>query len=125
MEAQILEKDDLTAASLVHSLLNLLSNTVVGEDDLFAEEFLKLGDDGLHRVLLAALAVRSAKVGHEDDGLGSMIDRILDGGQGADDTLIVGDLLVAVEGNVEVNLGLSLIQCAAACQKWHDVTYAH
>jgi hypothetical protein len=33
-----------------------------------------------------------------------MLDSIFDGGQGTDDALGVGDLEVAVEGNVEVNL---------------------
>jgi hypothetical protein len=33
-----------------------------------------------------------------------MVDGVLDSGQGTDDALVVGDVLVAVEGNVEVDL---------------------
>jgi hypothetical protein len=45
-------------------------------------------------------------VGHQDDGFGAILDSVLDGGEGAGDTLVVGDLGVGllVEGNVEVDL---------------------
>lgn len=43
-------------------------------------------------------------MGHEDDGFGAMIGGILDGGEGADDTLVVGDVLIGVQGDVEVDL---------------------
>jgi hypothetical protein len=43
-------------------------------------------------------------VRHEDDGLGSVVDGILDGGESADDALVVCDVLVGVEGDVEVDL---------------------
>jgi hypothetical protein len=42
-------------------------------------------------------------VGHEDDRLGAIVESMLDGGQGADDALVVGDL-VTVERDVEVDL---------------------
>jgi hypothetical protein len=41
---------------------------------------------------------------HENDGLGSVLNGILDCGESADDALVVGDLLVGVEGYVEVDL---------------------
>jgi len=43
-------------------------------------------------------------VGHEDYGLCAVVDGIFYGGDGTDDTLVVGDLLVGVEGNIEVDL---------------------
>jgi hypothetical protein len=43
-------------------------------------------------------------VRHKDDCLGSILDGVLDCGKRTDDALVVGDLLVAVEGNVEVDL---------------------
>lgn len=43
-------------------------------------------------------------MGHEDDGFGTMVAGILDGGKGADDALIVCDVLVGVERNIEVDL---------------------
>ncbi len=42
---------------------------------------------------------------HEDHGFGAMFGGVLDGGEGAHDALVVGDFLVAVEGDVEVDLG--------------------
>jgi hypothetical protein len=45
-------------------------------------------------------------VRHEDDGFGTVLDCILDRGEGAYDALVVGDL-VALEGDVEVNLEVS------------------
>jgi hypothetical protein len=41
---------------------------------------------------------------HKDYGLGSILDGVLDCGKRADDALVVGDPLVAVEGYVEVDL---------------------
>jgi hypothetical protein len=43
-------------------------------------------------------------MGHEDDGLSAVLGGILDCGKSTDDALVVGDLLVGVEGDVEVNL---------------------
>jgi hypothetical protein len=43
-------------------------------------------------------------VGHEDHGLGTVVDGILDGGDGTSNTLGVGDLLVGIERYVEVDL---------------------
>lgn len=40
---------------------------------------------------------------HEHDGFGAVVARIFDGGESADNALVVGDL-VAVEGDVEVDL---------------------
>jgi len=41
---------------------------------------------------------------HEDDGFGAVVARIFDGGEGADDALVVCDLLVGVERDVKVDL---------------------
>jgi len=41
---------------------------------------------------------------HKDDGLCAVVAGILDGGEGADDALVVGDLLVGIERDVEVDL---------------------
>ena len=45
-------------------------------------------------------------MGHQDHGLGAMVDGVFDCGQGADDALVVGDLAVSffVQGDVEVDL---------------------
>ena len=104
VEAQVLQQNHLATGGLVHGLLGLSANAVLGEDNALAEKLLQLGDDGLQTVLGVGLAVRAAQVRHEHNGLGAVLDGILDGGQSTDDTLRVGDLLVLVEGNVEVNL---------------------
>jgi alpha-acetolactate decarboxylase len=55
-------------------------------------------------------------VGHQDDGFGAILNGVLDGGESAGDTLVVGDLGVGllVEGDVEVDLeGLSSVWCVA------------
>jgi len=41
---------------------------------------------------------------HEDDGLGAIVDSVLDCGKSADYALVVGDVLVGVERDVEVDL---------------------
>ena len=43
-------------------------------------------------------------MGHKDDSFGAMVPGVLDGGQGADNALIVCDVFVGVEWNVEVDL---------------------
>ena len=104
VETQVLKQDNLAASRLVDGLLDLLANAVVGEDDAPAQQLLKLGNDGLQAVLLVPLAIGTAKVGHQDDGLGAIVEGVLDGGEGTNDTLVVGDALVGVERDVEVDL---------------------
>jgi len=41
---------------------------------------------------------------HENDSFGSLFDGILDGGERADDALVVCDVLVGIEGDIEVDL---------------------
>lgn len=43
-------------------------------------------------------------MGHEDDGFGAMVAGVFDGGNGADDALVICDVLVGVEWDVEVDL---------------------
>lgn len=102
VEAEVLEENHAAVVGLVDNLLDLGADRVGREGDALAEELLELGHDGLQRVLGVDLAVGTAEMGHEDDGLCAMVDGVLDGGDGADDALGVGDL-VAVKGDVEVN----------------------
>jgi hypothetical protein len=104
MEAEVLKKDDLATGSGVDGLLDLGADAVLGESDGFAEQLGEDGDNRLKAILLVDLAVRAAEVGHQDDGLGAVVDGILDGGQGTDDALVVGDGLVLVERDIEVDL---------------------
>lgn len=43
-------------------------------------------------------------MGHEDYSLRAVVNGIFDCGDGAGDSLCVGDLLIAVEGDVEIDL---------------------
>jgi hypothetical protein len=43
-------------------------------------------------------------VAHQDDSFGAILACVFDGGKGADNALVVCDLLVAVEGDIEVDL---------------------
>lgn len=104
METQVLKENDLAAGGLVDNLLNLRTNTFLNEGDRLAKKLLKLRNDRLQAVLGVYLAIGTAKVGHEDDGLCTTVDGILDGGQSTDDTLRVGDLLFGIEGDVEIDL---------------------
>lgn len=111
MEAQVFKQNNLAVVGLVDDLLDLGADAVRREGDALAEELLELRDDGLQRVLGVDLAIGAAEVGHEHNGLGAIVDGVLDGGDGADDALGVSDLLVGVEGHVEVDL-----QWALSCQ---------
>lgn len=104
VEAEVLKENNFTVVGLVDNLLNLGTDAVGGEGDLLAEELLELRNNGLQGVLGVGLAVGTAKVRHEDNGLGAMVERILDGGDGTGDTLRVGDLLLGVKGDIEVDL---------------------
>lgn len=109
VETQVLEENDLATGGLVNGLLGLSTDTVVSEDDALAEKLLEHRDDGLQAVLGVDLAVGAAEVGHEHNGLGAVLNGILDGGKGTNDTLGVGDVLVFIEGDVEVDLFQSAI----------------
>jgi len=106
VKSQVLEQDDLAVLGIRNSLLNLFADTVLGQDNLLAELRLELGHDGGEGVLGVGLAIGAAQVGHEDDAFCAVIDGVFDGGDGADDALVVGDFLVGVEGDVEVDLGV-------------------
>lgn len=104
MESQVLQQDNLSTGGLVDNLLCLRANAVLCEDDAATKELLKLGDNGLQAVFGIDFAIGTTKVGHQDDGLGAVVDGIFDGGQGTDNSLVVGDFLFGVEGDVEVDL---------------------
>jgi len=104
VEAKILQQDDLAIASLVNSVLHLLAYTVVGERYARAQKLLEFGNDRLEAVLCVWLAVWSAEMAHEDNSFGSVVASMFDRGESADDALVVGDLLVGVEWDVEVDL---------------------
>jgi hypothetical protein len=122
VEAEVLQEDNFTVVRLVDDLLDLGANAVGGEGDRLAEELLQLGDDGPQRIFGVGQAIGTAQVGHEDDGLGAIVDGILDRWDGADNPLRVCDVLVGIEGNVEVDLvrSMSTLEAKAAAKLLED-----
>ena len=104
VETKVLQQDHLTVARGVDRVLDLLADAVLGEDDGLAQQLLELGLDRLQAVLGVDLAVGTAEVRHEDDRLGAILNGVLDGGESSNDTLVVGDVLVGVKRDVEVDL---------------------
>ncbi len=104
VEAQVFKQYNPAPTDSVDCFLDFLAHAIVREDDLFPKQFLQFGNNGFHAVLRVAFAIRAAQVGHEYDRFGSMFCGVLDGGQGADNTLIVGDVAFFVKGNIEVDL---------------------
>lgn len=103
VEAQVLKEDDGTIVGLGYNLLDLGTDAIGCKSDALAEELLELGNNRLQGIFRVGRAVGAAEVGHEDDRLGAIIESVLDGRNGADDALVVGDG-GAVEGHVEVDL---------------------
>ena len=54
------------------------------------------------------MAVGSAQVGHENHGLGSVVDGIFNSWDSSSDTLCVRNLLVGIERDVKVDLEVSI-----------------
>ena len=106
MEAEVLKEYNGAIVRLGDDILDLGTNAVGSKGDRLAEKLLELRDDGLEGVLFVDGTVGTAEVGHEDDGLGAIVEGALDGRDGADDALGVRDIFVLVEGNVEVDLGM-------------------
>jgi len=93
VEAQVLQQDNLSILRLVDRLLNLLAHAVMREYHALAKQLLELGNYRLETVLRVCLSVGPAEVRHEDNGFGAVFDGILDRGEGADDALVVCDLV--------------------------------
>lgn len=54
---------------------------------------------------------------HENNGLGAMLASIFDGGKGADNPLVVGDFLVAVQRDIEVHLAIGKLEIIPGMSK--------
>lgn len=104
MESEVLQQDDGSVVGTVDDGLDLGADAVRGKGDGLAQQALELGNNGLEGVLGVDGTIGASKVGHQDDGLGAIVESVLDGGNGTDNALVVGDLLVLVEGDVEVDL---------------------
>lgn len=106
VEAKVLQQHDAAALGLVDNGLDVRADAVRREGDGLAQELLELGDNRLQAVLGVGAAIGATQVGHEHHGLGTIVDSVLDGRDGACDALVVGHLLLRIEGHVEVDLGM-------------------
>lgn len=107
MKPQILQQNHLPAAGLINRPLDLRADAVLRENHRAAtKQLLQLGHDGLQAEFGIGLAVWPAEMGHEHDGFGAVVDGIFDGWKRSDDSLVVCDVLVLVEGDIEVDLCL-------------------
>lgn len=105
VESEVLQQDNGTVVSLVDNGLDLGTDAVGSKGDGLAQELLQLGNNRLEGVLGVDGAIGTSEVGHQDDSLGAIVESVLDGRDGADNALGVGDVLVLIEGHVEVDLG--------------------
>ena len=109
MEAEVLEEDDGTVLGAIDGGLDIGTDAIVEEDDGFVYLFGENGCDGFEGVFLGAFSVWTSEVGHEHDGLGfwhrvsggegevagghTPVEDKVDGGDGGDDALWVGEWL--------------------------------
>ena len=101
VEAGVFQHEDLSG--LEGGGLGVGVLAVIGELDIQVQVLGKIVADGLQAEIgLIALALRAAQVAHEDEG-GTLLQHVLDGGLGGLDAGVVGDLVLRVEGDVEVH----------------------
>jgi hypothetical protein len=88
VESQIFEEEDLTFFSVGDGLFDFGTDAVREESDVLAgEETFEFGGDGFERVFFYFLSVGSTEVRHEDEGVASSIESVLDGRESGSDTL--------------------------------------
>ena len=104
VKAQILQQHDPATRYAVDRSLRSVTDAVVAKGNRLAEQLLQFRHDRLQAVGGVGFAIRTAEMRHENDCFGAMIDCIVDGLERADNTLVVGDMLVAVEGHIEIHL---------------------
>lgn len=124
VESEVLQQDNGTVVGLVDNSLDLGADAVGSKGDGLAQKLLELGNNRLEGVLGVDSAIGTSKVGHQDDSLGAIVESVLDGGDGTGNSLGVGDVLVLIEGHVEVDLdkrGTSVSQIRA--NKTYDICY--
>ena len=102
IKAQVLQQQDVAVRQRGHLCLHLGPDAVVGHGDGATEE---LGQVGSHRgeaVLRVRFSLGATEMRGQDQPAALGQD-VADGRQGGDDAGVVGDLLLIVEGDVEVD----------------------
>ena len=104
MKTQVFKENDLAPGGLVDGLLDLRADTVISENDRLSQQLFKLRNDRFQAIFGILLSVRTTEVRGKNDGFGTVVNGILDGGDSTGYSLGVCDLLVCVERDIEVNL---------------------
>jgi hypothetical protein len=103
VEAEVFEKGDFTGLHVGAGGFDFESNAVFKETDGAAEKLGEFFGDGLEGVFGNAATIRAAEVAHQDNAC-TLVERVLDGGQGGDDALGVRDGTGGfVLGNIEID----------------------
>ena len=101
VEADVLEDRDLTVLERRHGLGGALPHGVGGEGDLLAEQLTEPLGHRAQGVLRVGLALGTTEVGDHDDAR-SLVGERLDRRHAGLDAPLVGDLVLAVERDVQV-----------------------
>ena len=103
VKAEVLEECDFAGLHVLAGGLDFKADAVIQKTDGAAEEFGEFFGNGLEGVFGDTLAIRAAKVAHENNA-GAFIQRVLDRGQGGDDALGVRDRAGGfVLGNIDID----------------------
>lgn len=100
VEAEVFQHDDVARLHGVDGLLHLRPDDLLRQGDILAEQP-RPGGHGRKAHLLDDLALGPSEVGGDDD-LGVFVEGVVDGGQDGPDSRVVGDVLVGIEGDVEI-----------------------
>ena len=101
IEPEVLQHDNVARLHGIDGFLDLRPDDVLRQGHVLAKQPRESLGHGGQAHLFDELAFRPAEVGGDDD-LGVFIEGVVDGGQYGTDSRVIGDVLVAVEGDVEV-----------------------
>jgi hypothetical protein len=102
VETKVLQKDNLATSGTLAGRLNFGTNTVAKESDGLTKKLLDFSGNGSKGVLFLALAIGTAKMGHQDNSRGTVLQSILNSGQSLNNSVVVSDLAI-FQRNVEVD----------------------
>jgi len=101
IEPEVLQHDDVAGLHRVDGLLHLGAHDVLRQGHVLAEQAREALRHRSQAHLVDDLSLRPAEVGG-DDHFRVFVEGVIDGGQDGPDARVVGDVLVGVEGNVEI-----------------------
>ena len=112
MKPQIFEKEDVPGLQRSGGFCRGLTDTVGGEGDGCAEELLEARNKVFEGIFFGGSILGTAEVGHQDDAA-AVVKDLLYGRDGGADAGVVGDLVLVVKRNVEVDPDEGLFICKA------------